>query len=115
MTLHDTTPGKPRPGEIQRQEREIMAISRNLSIKQKARPVKSSIPPSYAAIFEACVEYAYRKTIAEPYEHRLIERKTEYMFVQRAVIEFMNAIVLDARQKGVYIGLNEETPDNTHP
>jgi len=115
MTLNYDPPGKPTPAEQIRQERELMAIPRNLTNKQKSCPIKSSLPPSYAAILGPCIEYAYRKVIQEPEPHRLISRKTEYMFVQRAVKEYMNAIVLDARQNGVYIGLKEENPDNTDP
>jgi len=115
MTLNYDTPEKPTPAERIRQERELMAIPRNLTNKQKSRPIKSSLGPSYAAIFDACVEYAYRKVIAEPQPHRLISKKTEYMFVQAAVKEYMSAIVLDARQNGVYIGLNGKTLDNTPP
>lgn len=92
-----------------------MSIPRNLTNKQKSRPIKSSLNPSYAAIFDACVEYAYRKVVQEPEPHRLISRKTEYMFVQAAVKEYITAIVLDARQNGVYIGLKAEIPNNYDP
>jgi hypothetical protein len=115
MTLNYDPPAKPTPAERIRQERELMAIPRNLANKQKARPIKSSLPPSYAAIFDQCVEYAYRKVIPDPESHRLINRKTEYAFVQRAVKEYMSAIVLDARQNGVFIGVNGETSNNTAP
>ena len=115
MTLNYDAPEKPTPAEQLKQERELMSLSRNLSTKQKARPIKSSLPPSYAAIFDQCVEYAYRKVLEGPPQRRLIDKKTEYMFVQTAVKEYMTAIVLDARQNGVYIGLNGETPDNLPP
>ena len=115
MTLNYNPPQKPTPAERLRQERELMSIPRNLATKQKARPVKTSLPPSYASIFDQCVEYAYRKVIQDPEPHRLIHKKTEYMFVQAAVKEYISAIVLDARENGIYIGLNGEIPDNTPP
>ena len=115
MTLNYDAPEKPTPAEQLKQERELMSLSRNLTTKQKPRAIKSSLPPSYAAIFDQCVEYAYRKVLEGPPQRRLIDKKTEYMFVQTAVKEYMTAIVLDARQNGVYIGLNGETPDNLPP
>lgn len=115
MTLNHNPPPKPTPAEKQRQERELMSIPRNLTNKQKSRQIKTTLPPSYAAILTPCIEYAYRKMIGEPTPHRLISKKTEYMFVQTAVKEYMTAIVLDARQNGVYIGVEGENPDNTHP
>jgi hypothetical protein len=113
-TYHD--PGeKPTPAEIQRMRQELASLQGRVAKRQKGKPLRSHLPPSYAAIFDECVEYAANKTIGRDPERCLISKKTPYMFVQRAVIEYMNAIVLDARQNGVYIGLKEETPDNTHP
>lgn len=92
-----------------------MAVSRNLSNKPKARPIKSSLPPSYAAIFDECVEYAYRKVVGNDPDDRLISRKTEYMFVQRSVMEYMNAIVIDARENNVIIGAIALNAENSDP
>jgi len=115
MTSKSTQPEKPTPVEKLRQERALMAIPRNLTDKPKARPVKTSLPPSYAIIFDECVEFAYGKRTAGPDSPRLIDRPTEYALVQRAVKEYMHAIVLYARQNGVNIGGEDERANNYDP
>jgi hypothetical protein len=115
MPINNDPDEKPTPAEIQKMRRELASLQGRVAKQQKGKPLRSHLPPSYAAIFDECIKYAANKTIDSDTGRRLISKETPYMFVQRAVIEYMNAIVLDARQNGVYIGLKKENPDNTNP
>ena len=115
MTLNIGDLSEATPAELMEVGRELAAIRKVTPYKPPGKDVKGYLTPDYAKLLQECIDYAYTKVIDPMEDRRLIERRTIHAFVTKAVKEFMNAIVLDARQNGVYIGLKEETPDNTDP
>lgn len=115
MTLQIGDLSEATPAELLEVGRELAAIKKNTPYKLPGKPVKGYLPLDYAKILPECIDYAYTKIIDPDTNTRLIDRRTTHAFTTKAVKEYITALVLDARQNGVYIGLKGETPDNTPP
>jgi len=115
MVLNIEDLSEATPAELMEVGRELAAIKKNMPYKPPGRDVKGYLTLDYAKLLQECIDYAYLKVIDPGTDRRLIDRRSIHAFTTKAVKEFMNAIVLDARQNGVYIGLKEGNPDNTDP
>lgn len=115
MTLQLGDLSEATPAELMEVGRELAAIRKITPYKLPGKPVKGYLTPDYAKLLQECIDYAFMKIIDPETDQRLIDRRTIHAFTTKAVKEYITAIVLDARQNGIYIGLNGETPDNTPP
>jgi len=115
MTLNIDDLSKATPAELAEVGRELTNIRRNTTYKLPGTSIKGYLPPDYSRLLQECIDYAFMKIIDQTTDKRLINKRTVHAFTTKAVKEYMTAIVLDARANGIYIGLNGETPDNTHP
>ena len=115
MTLNIGDLSKATPAELAEVGRELTNIRRNTSYKLPGTSIKGYLSPDYSKLLQECIDYAFMKIVDPDTDQRLINKRTVHAFTTKAVKEYMTAIVLDARQNGVYIGLNGEIPNNTHP
>jgi hypothetical protein len=115
MPLNIDDLSKATPAELMEISRELTQIKKTLPYKAPGQDVKGYLPLDYAKLLPECIDYAYLKIIDPATDQRLINRRSIHAFTTKAVKEYITAIVLDARQNGIYIGLKEETPNNTTP
>ena len=115
MTLQLDDLSKATPAELAEVGRELAAIKKGTPYKLPGISIKGYLPLDYAKILQECIDYAFMKIVDPTTDQRLIDKRSVHAFTTKAVKEYMSAIVLDARQNGVFIGLKEEIPNNTDP
>ena len=115
MTLNIDDLSKATPAELAEVGRELTAIRKHTPYKLPGTSIKGYLPPDYAKLLQECIDYAFMKVTNPKTDQRLINKRTVHAFTTKAVKEYITAIVLDAHQNGVYIGLKDDNPNNTPP